>query len=167
MPTRSSSAMSTHLHDSAPPEVYGPGKEGIAYKYKGQRPSCTSPRGSSPCRPGCSASGWDLSYGAITSLIVQGVPASQTGSATGLNANLRIIGGATGAAIVSSGLWRQGELAATFLRMSEPSADPKPGDVRVADNGDLQVFDGRNWTTIQSIHNDPEGAIRDDPGPGR
>jgi sugar phosphate permease len=44
----------------------------------------------------------------MTSLIVQGVPASQTGVASGMNANIRTIGGALGstimAAIVTSSL---------------------------------------------------------------
>ena len=49
-----------------------------------------------------------LSYAAMTSLIVQAVPASQTGVASGMNANIRTIGGALGstimAAIVTSSL---------------------------------------------------------------
>jgi MFS family permease len=46
--------------------------------------------------------GLGLAYAAIASLIVQGVPASQTGVASGMNANIRIIGGAIGAAVMSS-----------------------------------------------------------------
>ncbi|MCU1514897.1 MAG: transporter [Microbacteriaceae bacterium] len=46
--------------------------------------------------------GLGLGYAAMASLIVQGVPASQTGVATGMNANVRTIGGAIGTAIVSS-----------------------------------------------------------------
>jgi sugar phosphate permease len=38
----------------------------------------------------------------MASLMVQSVPASQTGVATGMNANIRNIGGAIGTALVSS-----------------------------------------------------------------
>ena len=39
---------------------------------------------------------------ALTSLIVQSVPAHQTGAASGMNVNIRTIGGALGTAVVSS-----------------------------------------------------------------
>jgi sugar phosphate permease len=38
----------------------------------------------------------------MTSLIVQNVPREQTGAATGMNANIRTIGGSIGTAIASS-----------------------------------------------------------------
>ncbi|MEZ0077109.1 hypothetical protein [Planotetraspora sp. GP83] len=38
----------------------------------------------------------------MTSLIVQNVPAGQTGAASGMNANIRNIGGSIGTAVVSS-----------------------------------------------------------------
>jgi MFS family permease len=46
--------------------------------------------------------GFGLAYSALTSLIVQSVPAHQTGAASGMNTNIRTIGGALGTAVVSS-----------------------------------------------------------------
>jgi EmrB/QacA subfamily drug resistance transporter len=46
--------------------------------------------------------GLGLAYSAMTSLIVQNVPAGQTGAASGMNANIRTIGGSIGTAVVSS-----------------------------------------------------------------
>ena len=46
--------------------------------------------------------GFGLAYSALTSLIVQSVPAHQTGAASGMNVNIRTIGGALGTAAVSS-----------------------------------------------------------------
>jgi MFS family permease len=46
--------------------------------------------------------GLGLAYAAMTSLVVQSVPASQTGVASGMNANIRTIGGSIGTAVVSS-----------------------------------------------------------------
>ena len=46
--------------------------------------------------------GLGMAYAAMTSLIVQGVPTHQTGVATGMNANIRNIGGALGTAVVSA-----------------------------------------------------------------
>jgi MFS family permease len=46
--------------------------------------------------------GFGLAYSAMTSLIVQNVPARQTGAASGMNVNIRTIGGALGTAVVSS-----------------------------------------------------------------
>ncbi|TCN35347.1 EmrB/QacA subfamily drug resistance transporter [Kribbella orskensis] len=46
--------------------------------------------------------GIGLAYASMTSLIVQNVPMSQTGAASGMNANIRTIGGAIGTAVVSS-----------------------------------------------------------------
>jgi MFS family permease len=46
--------------------------------------------------------GFGLAYSAMASLIVQSVPAGQTGAASGMNTNIRTIGGALGAAVVSS-----------------------------------------------------------------
>ena len=57
---------------------------------------------------GITGLGLGIAYAAMTSLIVQGVPTSQTGVASGMNANIRTIGGALGstimAAIVTSSL---------------------------------------------------------------
>jgi MFS family permease len=57
---------------------------------------------------GVTGFGLGIAYAAMTSLIVQAVPASQTGVASGMNANIRTIGGALGstimAAIVTSSL---------------------------------------------------------------
>jgi EmrB/QacA subfamily drug resistance transporter len=46
--------------------------------------------------------GLGLAYSAMSNLIVQAVPPSQTGVASGMNANIRTIGGAIGAAVMSS-----------------------------------------------------------------
>jgi EmrB/QacA subfamily drug resistance transporter len=46
--------------------------------------------------------GLGFGYASMASLMVQSVPASQTGVATGMNANIRNIGGAIGTALVSS-----------------------------------------------------------------
>lgn len=46
--------------------------------------------------------GLGLAFSAMSNLIVQAVPAAQTGVASGMNANIRTIGGAVGAGIMSS-----------------------------------------------------------------
>lgn len=46
--------------------------------------------------------GIGLAFSALTNLIVAAVPAHQTGVATGMNANVRTIGGSVGTAVVSS-----------------------------------------------------------------
>lgn len=46
--------------------------------------------------------GLGSAYSAMSSLIVQGVPASQTGVASGMSVNIRTIGGAIGTAVVST-----------------------------------------------------------------
>ena len=46
--------------------------------------------------------GLGLAFSAMSNLIVQAVPAEQTGVASGMNANIRTIGGAIGAAVMSS-----------------------------------------------------------------
>ena len=46
--------------------------------------------------------GLGLAYASMTSLIVQSVPREQTGVATGMNANIRTIGGSIGTALASS-----------------------------------------------------------------
>lgn len=46
--------------------------------------------------------GLGLAYAALTSVIVQSVPASQTGTAIGMNANIRTIGGAIGTAVMTA-----------------------------------------------------------------
>jgi len=43
-----------------------------------------------------------LAYAALASLVVQAVPPSQTGAASGMSTNIRTIGGALGTAVVSS-----------------------------------------------------------------
>lgn len=43
-----------------------------------------------------------LAFAAMTTLVVQAVPATQTGTASGTNANLRTMGGSIGAAVMSS-----------------------------------------------------------------
>jgi EmrB/QacA subfamily drug resistance transporter len=46
--------------------------------------------------------GFGLAYSSMSALVVEAVPASQTGVASGMNANIRTIGGAVGAAVMSS-----------------------------------------------------------------
>jgi MFS family permease len=46
--------------------------------------------------------GFGLGFAAMSSLVVEGVPANQTGVASGMNANIRTIGGSIGAAVVST-----------------------------------------------------------------
>jgi EmrB/QacA subfamily drug resistance transporter len=46
--------------------------------------------------------GFGLLFSAMSSLVVQGVPPEQTGAASGMNANIRTIGGSIGAAVMSS-----------------------------------------------------------------
>jgi EmrB/QacA subfamily drug resistance transporter len=46
--------------------------------------------------------GFGLAYAAMSNLVVQAVPAEQTGVASGMNANIRTIGGSLGAAVMSS-----------------------------------------------------------------
>ena len=71
--------------------------------------------------------GLGIGYAAMSSLIVQGVPATQTGVATGMNANIRTIGGAIGIAVMStvvtahpqaSGLPAESGYSTGFLVMS-------------------------------------------------
>ncbi len=46
--------------------------------------------------------GVGLAYSAMTNLIVRSVPPHQTGAASGMNANIRTVGGSIGAAVMSS-----------------------------------------------------------------
>jgi MFS family permease len=46
--------------------------------------------------------GFGLAFAAMSNLIVAAVPPSQTGVASGMNANIRTIGGAVGAAVMAS-----------------------------------------------------------------
>jgi EmrB/QacA subfamily drug resistance transporter len=46
--------------------------------------------------------GFGLAFAAMSNLIVEGVPPGQTGVASGMNANIRTIGGSLGAAVMSS-----------------------------------------------------------------
>ncbi|HEX3706927.1 MAG TPA: MFS transporter [Mycobacteriales bacterium] len=51
---------------------------------------------------GLMGGGFGLAFSAMSALIVAGVPAEQTGVASGMNANIRTIGGSIGAAVMSS-----------------------------------------------------------------
>jgi EmrB/QacA subfamily drug resistance transporter len=51
---------------------------------------------------GLMGGGFGLAFAAMSNLIVEGVPAEQTGVASGMNANIRTIGGSIGAAVMSS-----------------------------------------------------------------
>jgi EmrB/QacA subfamily drug resistance transporter len=46
--------------------------------------------------------GFGLAFAALSSLVVDAVPQSQTGVASGMNANIRTVGGALGSAVVAS-----------------------------------------------------------------
>jgi predicted MFS family arabinose efflux permease len=46
--------------------------------------------------------GFGMAFAAMSTLVVQGVPPQQTGVASGMNANIRTIGGSIGAAVMSS-----------------------------------------------------------------
>ncbi len=46
--------------------------------------------------------GLGMAYATLTSLVVQAVPATQTGTVSGMNANIRTIGGAVGTALVTA-----------------------------------------------------------------
>ena len=46
--------------------------------------------------------GLGLAYSAMSNLIVEAVPPAQTGVASGMNANIRTIGGAIGASVMAS-----------------------------------------------------------------
>lgn len=59
--------------------------------------------------------GLGLAFSAMSNLIVQAVPPSQTGIASGMNANIRTIGGAVGAAVMSS------VVTATLLHSGQPA----------------------------------------------
>ncbi|MGC4940645.1 MFS transporter [Kribbella sp. DT2] len=75
--------------------------------------------------------GLGLAYASMTSLIVQNVPREQTGAATGMNANIRTIGGGIGTAVASSiitahvqpsGLPAEAGFTDTFILLSAFSA---------------------------------------------
>jgi predicted MFS family arabinose efflux permease len=75
--------------------------------------------------------GLGLAYASMTSLIVQSVPREQTGVATGMNANIRTIGGSIGTALSSSiitghlqptGLPAESGFTDTFLLLAAFSA---------------------------------------------
>lgn len=51
---------------------------------------------------GLLGAGFGLAFAAMSNLVVQGVPPDQTGVASGMNANIRTIGGSIGAAVMSS-----------------------------------------------------------------
>jgi MFS family permease len=51
---------------------------------------------------GLLGAGFGLAFSAMSSLIVESVPPSQTGVASGMNANIRTIGGSLGAAVMAS-----------------------------------------------------------------
>ncbi|TDD44151.1 MFS transporter [Kribbella antibiotica] len=75
--------------------------------------------------------GLGLAYASMTSLIVQNVPREHTGAATGMNANIRTIGGSIGTALASSiitghlqpnGLPAEAGFTNTFLLLAAFSA---------------------------------------------
>ncbi|WP_405061565.1 MFS transporter [Kribbella sp. NBC_01505] len=75
--------------------------------------------------------GLGLAYASMTSLIVQSVPREHTGAATGMNANIRTIGGSIGTALASSiitghlqpnGLPAESGFTNTFLLLATFSA---------------------------------------------
>ena len=65
-------------------------------------PSPTRTRGRSTPASALLGVGIGLAFSAMSNLIVQAVPPAQTGVASGMNANIRTIGGAIGAGVMSS-----------------------------------------------------------------
>jgi predicted MFS family arabinose efflux permease len=59
--------------------------------------------------------GFGLAFASMSNLVVQAVPPNQTGVASGMNANIRTIGGSIGAAVMSS-IVTSGEKAGGFPR---------------------------------------------------
>ena len=68
--------------------------------------------------------GLGLAFSAMSNLIVQAVPAEQTGVASGMNANIRTIGGAIGAAVMSSIVTSSSSPTSTRRRRVTPGASP-------------------------------------------
>ena len=58
--------------------------------------------GSSTSPTAIMGAGFGLAFSAMSSLIVSAVPPAQTGVASGMNANIRTIGGSIGAALMAS-----------------------------------------------------------------
>jgi EmrB/QacA subfamily drug resistance transporter len=107
--------------------------------------------------------GFGMAFAAMSNLVVQGVPPEQTGVASGMNANIRTIGGSVGAAVMSSivtsatgigglpresgythgfGLLTIATLAAALSAMLVPSAVRAVSGTRRADGqeaGDLKA----------------------------
>ena len=65
-------------------------------------PSLTTSAGRSTWRRRCSASASGFAFAAMSNIIVESVPMAQTGVASGMNANIRTIGGSIGAAVMAS-----------------------------------------------------------------
>ncbi len=51
---------------------------------------------------GLMGAGFGLAFSQVSALVVDAVPASQTGAASGMNANIRTIGGSIGSAVMAS-----------------------------------------------------------------
>ncbi|WP_460606622.1 MFS transporter [Jatrophihabitans fulvus] len=79
---------------------------GLAFRHDSVAAICVS-----TCLYGL---GFGLAFAALSALIVEAVPLSHTGVASGMNANIRTLGGALGAAVVA------GTLAAATTRAGYP-----------------------------------------------
>ncbi|WP_203914595.1 hypothetical protein [Rhizocola hellebori] len=45
------------------------------------------------------------------------------------------------------------------------AGDAEPGEVRLDDRGNLEVFDGKTWSVVSSIYEGADDGIRTDPDP--
>jgi EmrB/QacA subfamily drug resistance transporter len=107
--------------------------------------------------------GFGMAFAAMSNLVVQGVPPEQTGVASGMNANIRTIGGSIGAAVMSSivtsttgigglpresgythgfGLLTVATLAAAVAAMLVPSAARAVASARQAGDQEVDVRHG-------------------------
>lgn len=44
---------------------------------------------------------------------------------------------------------------------------PSPGDIRFADSGEIEVFDGKTWSPIRRLPEEGPAVFRDGAGNGR
>jgi len=76
--------------------------------------------------------GFGMAYAAMSNLVVQGVPPEQTGVASGMNANIRTIGGSIGAAVMSSIVTSTAGIGGLPPRIGVYRADVTGTDVTIA-----------------------------------
>ena len=96
--------------------------------------------------------GLGLAFSAMSNLIVQAVPPSQTGVASGMNANIRTIGGAVGAAVMAS------VVTSTMLRDGYPAESGLHRGLRLPRGGHPRGHGRRRAAS-------PDGRAPRHPGP--